>query len=162
MATITKSVRAKVMERLAVILADAVADDQVLVDVGWVAPEASAEMVLLLNCEQSRGDHGLAALTSDRRGARDDIFDVVLYLETKREGLTALEAAERLEELWNDVEVAVAERKTLALEAGAPTSGLDGVVWAIVRQFDGPDLAATDTGHWARGQGRIEVKTRMN
>lgn len=154
MTTVTKSIRSSSMKRLADLIEDELRDESVLVDVGYHRGDESDEQILVIGCEQDSTGHGIAAMSSDTRGPRDDTFTIVVYVETKLAGQSALEASERLEVLWQSVEVAVAKNKTM--------NALAGIVWAIARSFNGPDLAATDTGHIARGEARIEVKTRLN
>lgn len=86
------------------------------------------------------------------RRIRDDEFTMTVVFRVDLPGGTQDEADERAEELWSGLDELLAEDRKL--------DGLEGVLWAVLGQKEGPDGELTDEGAISAISQEVTVKAR--
>lgn len=105
---------------------------------------------------QITGRSEVAFLEAGRK-TRDDEFTITFVFMTAQPGAETLEADGRVEEMAQALEDVLADDPALSTN-GVP---LDGLMWATLARFDGPDHELTDEGAVGFMRADVECRARL-
>lgn len=143
----TRTIRSTVADRLIATVRQELPDVDVL---EGATVDHPAEFVMLLEIV---GDEHNTPTSKAGRLHRNDDFTLRWIIWVATPGLTATEARSRCEELARTIDDAVANDATL--------SGIAGLLWCGVSQFDGPETTPGPEGFRSEAAVEVGCRTRL-
>lgn len=159
MPTTTTPIRSTVKARLAVVMA-AVVPSGVAVSRAYPGREEEREYVV---GGETTGNLSIRTQRAGRK-ARDDEFVVEYWIRTAVDHSTAADAEDRAEAIFATIESGFADPTVIGphLQGGTTWEAINGLVWALIDGYDGPDAVVSEGGWSAELRFEVRVLARLD